>query len=270
MVRLYEMKRDTYKNIIPQLGNAQKSGIYIISPDDIGNDSHKKIQCKIGRSTDLKKRLNQYHLCYPLGFHLYALLYIHCKGRTKAQQIVHNIDLEIEIHHYFRDYQLKTTMRSFNEWFTISYNDIQNCLKHFRKSFDIVRPFKGSSSVIDAFIDDISGEKLGKQAVNDHEALKDYLENLNSDLLSELLNNPDKQDALLEWSANGVDEKILQYEHDEENEIHKVDIKDEKRITCSDCQFERWESRFKQDGKTFKTCNACRLKRKNRRNKPVK
>ena len=264
MVRLYDMKRDIYKNIIPQLSNTVKSGIYIISPTDIEKDPNKKIYCKIGRSTDLKKRLNQYHLCYPLGFHVYALLYIHTKGRTKNQLIVHNLDMEIEIHHYFREHQLKTTMRGFNEWFNISYNEILNCLKDFRKSFDIVRPFKGSSSVIDAFVDDISHEKLGKQALNDNEALKDYLENLNSDLLSELLADPEKQEALLEWSANGIDDKLEEYKHDEEHETHKVEIKNEKKIKCSDCGYERWESRFTQDGKQYKTCNPCRLKRRNR------
>jgi len=260
------MKKVDLKNVIPQLSNSVKSGIYFLSQEDIGKNTNKVITVKIGRSTDLKRRLNQYHLCYPLGFHLYGLMYVHTKNRPKNGLITHNIDTEIDVHNYFKERgaQLQTTARSYNEWFKISYADILNCLTYFRHKFDVTRPFRGSSSVIDSFVDDISGEKIGKQALKDNEALKDYLEGLDADLLSELLNNPDKLDSLIEWSGGDVQTKMDRMLDEDKREIHKVQIKDEKKIKCSDCQFEKFESRFIEGGKMYKTCTACRNKRKNR------
>ena len=264
------MKKADYKYVIPQLSNSVKSGIYFISQQDIGKNTSKVMTVKIGRSTDLKRRLNQYHLCYPLGFHVYGLMYVHTKNRPKNGLITHNIDTEMEVHSYFKDKQLKTTARSYNEWFEINYADILQCMTHFRHKFDVTRPFRGSSSVVDSFVDDISGEKIGKQAMQDNEALKDYLKGLDADLLSELLHDPDKLDALQEWSGGDVDRKMSKILSDDKKEVHKVEIRDEKKIRCSDCQYEKFESRFVEGGKQFKTCNQCRNKRKNRRINRVK
>ncbi len=262
------MNKSDYNKVIPQLpATSKKSGIYIISQEPIGNDSNIIIKCKIGRSVDLKRRLNQYFLCYPLGFWVYGLLYIHTKGRTKNGMIMHNIDAEMAIHKYFKSQQLKTGSRQFNEWFNISYNDITRCLKYFKESFDVVRPFKGPYALVDSFVDDISGEVIKPHDKGEDESLKGFLMDMDADNLSRLLADPLDAVALKEWSGDDIDSILYKYLEDDEKEVQKVETKSEMKKKCSDCQLDKFESRFNQDGKTFKTCNQCRLKRRKRKNK---
>ena len=42
-------------------------GIYVISPQSPENDT---ISFKIGRTIQMNKRLNGYHLCFPDGFYI--------------------------------------------------------------------------------------------------------------------------------------------------------------------------------------------------------
>lgn len=53
-----------------QIGLKKKEpGIYILSPDPPGKVS----KFKIGRSVDLRKRINEYHICFPYGFYIYMI-----------------------------------------------------------------------------------------------------------------------------------------------------------------------------------------------------
>ena len=55
-------------------------GIYVISPQTPEDD---KISFKIGRTIQMNKRLNGYHLCFPDGFYIYTALMIHSKLKVK-------------------------------------------------------------------------------------------------------------------------------------------------------------------------------------------
>ena len=261
------MNKSDYNKVIPQLpATSKKSGIYIISQEPIGTDMNKVITCKIGRSVDLKRRLNQYFLCYPTGYWIYALLYIHTKGITKNGMLMHNIDTETAIHNYFISQQLKTSSRLFNEWFSISYNDITKCLKFPKDNFDVVRPFRGPYALVDSFVDDISGEVIKPRELElEDDPLKGFLMDVDADNLSRLLADPADATALKEWSGDDIDNVLHKYLEDDKKEVQKVETKSEMKRKCSDCQLDKLESRFDQEGKTFKTCNACRLKRRKRK-----
>lgn len=128
---------NTNKNtVIPQLSETIKTGIYFISTENISGNIYKKINVKIGRSIDLKKRLNQYHLYYPQGFYIYGLGAINNADHPKNGLHVHSIDTEILIHKYFDSFRLKTNTRNFNEWFYINLYQIGLCMAKFSSSFD--------------------------------------------------------------------------------------------------------------------------------------
>jgi hypothetical protein len=64
---------------IPELDGKQKyAGIYCFAPEEKNPP-----RLKIGMSTDLKKRLNSYHICYPDGYYPYALLIVKAKENRK-------------------------------------------------------------------------------------------------------------------------------------------------------------------------------------------
>ena len=56
---------------IPELKKVSNAGLYCISPEPPCN---KEQNFKLGRTIDLKNRLNSYHLCYNSGFYIYCVL----------------------------------------------------------------------------------------------------------------------------------------------------------------------------------------------------
>ena len=57
-------------NIEPLKGT-RKAGIYIISSS---SRITRQTTLKIGKSTNMKQRLNSYHICFPAGFYIYGLI----------------------------------------------------------------------------------------------------------------------------------------------------------------------------------------------------
>ena len=55
---------------LKELEGATACGIYALAP----YSRKGKIQIKVGRTIDFKKRLNDYHLCFNRGFHVIAIL----------------------------------------------------------------------------------------------------------------------------------------------------------------------------------------------------
>ena len=53
---------------LPELKGEKRAGLYIISATK--NAKH----FKVGKSVDIQKRLDQYHLCFPTGFYIHGIL----------------------------------------------------------------------------------------------------------------------------------------------------------------------------------------------------
>ena len=58
-------------------------GIYVISPQAPEDD---KISFKIGRTIQMNKRLNGYHLCFPDGFYIYKALMLNDTFKTQSKE----------------------------------------------------------------------------------------------------------------------------------------------------------------------------------------
>ncbi len=59
------------------------AGIYIISEHPPTKKGIRLV--KIGRSIDVRKRLNAYHICWPQGFHIWMLIKLSDKTRELAK-----------------------------------------------------------------------------------------------------------------------------------------------------------------------------------------
>lgn len=156
--------------VIPQLSNSLKTGIYFISPDNICGNIYKKINVKIGRSIDLKKRLNQYHLYYPRGFYIYGLCCINNLDHPKNGLHVHSIDTEIKVHKYFDGFRLKTNTRNFNEWFYINLYQIGLCCAKFSSHFDYTCLYNYNSRSVGVPLD--SDDDCRKITIKDQKRIK--------------------------------------------------------------------------------------------------
>ena len=58
-------------------------GIYVISPQAPEDN---KISFKIGRTIQMNKRLNGYHLCFPDGFYIYKALMLNDTFKTQTKE----------------------------------------------------------------------------------------------------------------------------------------------------------------------------------------
>ena len=107
---------------IYEIERSSKCGIYCISespPEEKG-----KKMFKIGRSIEIKNRLNGYHLCYPNGFYIYFCLLVkktefsRKNSDTKKAGVVLTSELETHIFKQLKHIQFENTTRTFHEWFS--------------------------------------------------------------------------------------------------------------------------------------------------------
>ena len=107
---------------IYELERSSKCGIYCISespPEEKG-----KKMFKIGRSIEIKNRLNGYHLCFPNGFYIYFCLLVkktefsRKNADTKREGVVLTSELETHIFDQLKHIQFENTTRNFHEWFS--------------------------------------------------------------------------------------------------------------------------------------------------------
>jgi hypothetical protein len=69
---------------IPELpGKKKYQGLYCIAALPPEDEKKAEFRYKIGMSTNLLKRLQSYHICYPYGYYIYGLLLT--KGKTQRQ-----------------------------------------------------------------------------------------------------------------------------------------------------------------------------------------
>lgn len=149
----------------------KKAGLYAISPVSGAEDPTKPLDIKIGRSIDIRNRLNGYHTCFPEGFFIISLLYI-STGNTKKRLLEISSDLEVEAFRRLRPYHKQTTARRYGEWFTLSYNQLKGIFVSLKNDIPKV------TKVITSFQDDhitefnVDGEKITPE---DHRRLIDAL-----------------------------------------------------------------------------------------------
>ena len=99
-------------------------GIYVISPQAPEDD---KISFKIGRTIQMNKRLNGYHLCFPDGFYIYKALMLNDTFKTQSKEDKKKcIDMTRKIEKFIHDdlngIRFQSTTRTKHEWFVIDEN----------------------------------------------------------------------------------------------------------------------------------------------------
>ena len=105
----------------------RKPGLYVLSPKNYKNKTIRR-PFKIGMSTNLLKRLDSYHLCFPNGFYIYNVLVFKPKYKQWRGELK---DVETELHEFLNEYQMKTTTRRKGEWFKLNINDLKRKLDEF-------------------------------------------------------------------------------------------------------------------------------------------
>ena len=105
------------------------AGIYVIS-DSLPSKRGVRL-VKIGRSIEMRKRLNSYHLCHPLGFHVWMVIKLvpETKNLTKKDRIHVTKVLEQRVFRELMDINLVNDARRFHEYFKITSNDDLERLK---------------------------------------------------------------------------------------------------------------------------------------------
>ena len=107
---------------IPELtpkSNPSNAGIYAICEHPPSHAGPRNV--KIGRSIDLRKRLNDYHICFPHGFHIYMLIKLApaTVELSKKQRIAITAFMEKKIFAILDDLNLVGPARHYHEYFVI-------------------------------------------------------------------------------------------------------------------------------------------------------
>lgn len=134
---------------IPELpGKKRYQGLYCISPLNPNEASKPDFRFKIGMSTNLLKRLQSYHICYPYGFYIYGLLLT--KNKTQRQVL----DIEKQ---FFRKiikedekYYLPTKeISGAKEYFKLPINRLKALLKEIGEETgsEVITEFKAEGFV---------------------------------------------------------------------------------------------------------------------------
>ena len=105
------------------------AGIYIISEHPPTKKGIRLV--KIGRSIDVRKRLNAYHICWPQGFHIWMLIKLSDKTRelAKPQRIEVTKVLEKRLFDELMHMNLVHPSRRFHEFFVVKTDQDFESLK---------------------------------------------------------------------------------------------------------------------------------------------
>ena len=118
---------------IPELSSTNfpsDAGIYVISADPPTKRGARLV--KIGRSIHMRKRLNDYHICFPNGFHIWMVIKLAPgvnKKVTKKQLINVTASLERRVFAEIINLNLVNDARRFHEYFTITTKADMETLK---------------------------------------------------------------------------------------------------------------------------------------------
>lgn len=116
---------------LKELNGTSDAGIYALS-----NIKEKgAFQMKIGRSIHIKKRLNDYHICYNMGF--YVLGFLPLKKRTpEKDKLGLTMKMEKMVGEILgkpRTYENRKTRDS--EWYNISTTQLKNVFETIHREF---------------------------------------------------------------------------------------------------------------------------------------
>ena len=162
---------------IKEFNNTSEMGIYCISDSDAGDYApDDKINFKIGRTVDIRKRLNAYHICFNDGFYIYPTLLLNDKYNTlklklkgdarkamRNKAIVKTKEIEKYIHDQLKDVNKTTSTRRISEWFEdrSDLNEINKVFKaaHIKFKNDTLPPiYEYKDNYYNIF--EIDGEKI--------------------------------------------------------------------------------------------------------------
>lgn len=125
----------------PELKNYH-AGIYVISPDQY--KPNKSIRFKIGRSINLRKRLNDYNICYNEGYYVYFCIIVNDNedvnrtSQIKKDLIEITKELEEEINEDLRQYNETYDTRKYKaEWFKLSLSKMEKEIKDIENNYDV-------------------------------------------------------------------------------------------------------------------------------------
>ena len=130
---------------IPELAAKRfqsNAGIYVISEHPPTKKGPKFV--KIGRSIDIRKRLNDYHLCFPNGFFVWMLIKMSPKTRelAKPQRIEVSKVLEKQLFQELMHMNLVNDARRFHEYFVIkTAQDLEGLKEAVERIAMNYRPF---------------------------------------------------------------------------------------------------------------------------------
>lgn len=118
---------------IPELKGKRRAGLYAITDDKDHPREHTVTGFKIGMTSDIKRRINDYHICFPDGMWIGALLCIkqgQDQIKTKEQKnalYLKNLALEKELFTMMKKFNYKTTTRTHrSEWFKCTYEQVKD------------------------------------------------------------------------------------------------------------------------------------------------
>ena len=125
---------------IPELRNTSNAGLYAISPEP---PSKKRTDFKMGRSVNIKKRLNDHHICFNKGYWIYCVLPL-VKDlyhedpliERKKKILALTRRLETEMFSIVKPFmQLETTRTKKSEWFKLTNAHLRNTFQHIHEMF---------------------------------------------------------------------------------------------------------------------------------------
>jgi hypothetical protein len=162
----------------------RQAGVYVISPQHPTDDT---IMFKIGRTIQMNKRLNGYHLCFPDGFYIYKALMLNDTYKTrlktdKQTALALTIKLEKFIHTLLEPYRHKSTTRTKHEWFSFTGNleeidkALITCHNEFKTETDYpITQFSDKGFYDYFYIDDVEEMKIAKTRLGITEKPPEYM-----------------------------------------------------------------------------------------------
>jgi hypothetical protein len=126
------------------------AGIYVISEHPPSKRGIKLV--KIGRSIDLRKRLNSYHICFPEGFHVWMVIKLSPETLklTKKERIHVTKVLEQRVFLELMHINLVNDARRFHEYFKITTSADFELLKESIERVSLgARPYTEYPPIVD-------------------------------------------------------------------------------------------------------------------------
>jgi len=125
---------------IPELRNTSNAGLYAISPIP---PSKKLTDFKLGRSVNVKKRLNDYHICFNKGYWIYCVLPLvkdlyHEDPLVERKKKILALTRRLETALFDivkPDMQLETTRTKKSEWYKMTNAKLKSTFEQIHEQF---------------------------------------------------------------------------------------------------------------------------------------